>query len=185
MSCGLEPLHAIFSLACGAMGVFTAVVEGAALPVFDPRQDLPLRRPVALQLIGNDDAGHVLEPFEQLAKELLGRLLITPALDQDVEHVVVLANSTPQVMAFAIDREKHLIEMPFVPWLGASTLQLIGVVLPKLQTPLANGFMSDVDTAFTEELLHVTVAQGEAIIQPDAMADDLTREAVGYCWRTP
>ena len=32
-----------------------------------------------------------------------------------------------------------------VPWLGASTLPLIGVVLPTLQTPLADGFMGDVD----------------------------------------
>src|SRR5262249_37055369 len=178
MSCGLEPLHAIFSLACGAMGVFTAVVEGATLAVFDPGQDLALGRPVALQLIGNDDAGHVLEPFEQLAKELLGRLLSTPALDQDVEHVVVLVDSTPQGVPFAIDREKDLIEMPFVPWLGASTLQLIGVVLPKLQTPLADGLMSHVDAALAQEFLYVAVAQREAIIQPDAMADDFAGKAV-------
>jgi hypothetical protein len=49
--------------------------------------------------------------------------------------------------------------------------------------------MRDVDTAFKEELLHVAVAQGEAIIEPDAMADDLTGAAVvlGACgisgWR--
>jgi hypothetical protein len=38
--------------------------------------------------------------------------------------------------------------------------------------------MSDVDTAFKEELLHVAVAQGEAIIEPDAMTDDLTGKVV-------
>jgi hypothetical protein len=31
--------------------------------------------------------------------------------------------------------------MPFVPCLGASVLQLIGIILPKLPTPLADGFM--------------------------------------------
>src|SRR5688500_10680850 len=46
----LEPWHAIFALACGAMGVFTAVVEVTTLPVFDPGQNLTLRRPVALEL---------------------------------------------------------------------------------------------------------------------------------------
>jgi hypothetical protein len=81
-------------------------------------------------------------------------------------------------MAFTIDGEKHLIKVPLVPWLGASVLQLIGVVLPKLQTPLADGLMGHVDAALEQDLLHVTVAQREAIIQPDAMADDFAGEAV-------
>jgi hypothetical protein len=62
--------------------------------------------------------------------------------------------------------------------LGASTLQLIRVVLPKLQTPLTDGFMGDVDPAFKEQLLHIAIAQGEAVVEPDAMANDLTGEAV-------
>jgi hypothetical protein len=37
-------------------------------------------------------------------------------------------------MALAIDGQEDFIKVPLVPWLGASTLQLIGVVLPKLQT---------------------------------------------------
>src|SRR5262249_39110805 len=83
-------------------------------------------------------------------------------------------------MALALDGQKDLIEVPLIPWLGAATLQLIRVVLPKLQTPLADGFMGDIDPAFKEELLHVAVAQGEAIIEPDAMANDLTGEAVVF-----
>src|SRR5215510_1492948 len=107
----LKPLHAIFSLACGTMRVLTAVVEIAALAVFDPGQDLALRRPVALELIGDNHLWHVLQPLEQLAKELFGRLLITPALDQDVEDVVVLIDSAPEVMAFTIDGQEDFIQM--------------------------------------------------------------------------
>src|SRR5262245_47767858 len=83
-------------------------------------------------------------------------------------------------MALPVDRQKDLVQVPLVTWLSASTLQLIHIVLPKLQTPLADGFMRDVDTAFKESLLHVAVAQGEAIIEPDAMVDDLTGEAVVF-----
>src|SRR5215467_9378122 len=50
----LKPLHAIFSLACGAMRVLAAVVEVATLPMFHPRQDLALRRAVALELLRDD-----------------------------------------------------------------------------------------------------------------------------------
>jgi hypothetical protein len=68
-------------------------------------------------------------------------LLVAAALHQDIEHVIVLVDSAPQVMALAIDGQKDLVEVPLVPWLGASTLQLIRVVLPKLQTPLADGWV--------------------------------------------
>src|SRR5205814_8733414 len=77
-----------------------------------------------------------------------------------------------------INGEKHLIKVPLVPWLGASTLQLIGVILPKLQTPLADGFVRHIDAALKQELLHVAVAQRESIVQPDPVADDFAGEAV-------
>src|SRR5215470_2679851 len=91
------------------MRVLTTVVEIAALAVFDPRQDLPLRCPVALQLIGDDDPWHVLEPLEQLAEKLLRRVLIAPALHQDIEHVIVLIDSAPQVMALPVDCQKYFV----------------------------------------------------------------------------
>jgi hypothetical protein len=62
--------------------------------------------------------------------------------------------------------------------LGASTLQLIGVILPKFQTPLADGFMSDVDPAFEQQLLYIAVTQRETVIEPAPMTDDLAGETV-------
>ena len=118
-----------------------------------PRQDLPFGRAVALQLVRNDHPWHVLEPLEQLTKELLRRLLVAATLHQNIEDVVVLINRAPQVMALPIDGQKHLVEVPLVPWLGASMLQLIGIVLPKFPTPLADGFMGDVDPAFEQQSL--------------------------------
>jgi hypothetical protein len=38
--------------------------------------------------------------------------------------------------------------------------------------------LSNHNTAFKEQLLHITVAQREAIIEPDTMADDFPRKAV-------
>ena len=74
--CGLQPLHAICALARGPMRILTAVVEVATLPVFPPGQDLALRRAVALQLVGNDDPWHVLEPLEQLDIDRILRSLV-------------------------------------------------------------------------------------------------------------
>src|SRR5262245_23561726 len=160
------------------MRILTAVVEIATLPVFHAGQDLALRGAVALELVRNDYTRHVLQALEQLAKKLLRRLLIPPALHEDVKHVIVLVDSAPEVMALPVDGQEHLVQVPLVTWLGASALQLIRVRLPKLQTPLADGLVGHVDAALEQELLHVTVAQREAIIEPDTMADNLAGEAV-------
>ena len=112
---GLEPLHALFPLARRSMRILTPVVEIATLAVFHPGQNLTLRRAVALELIRDDHLWHVLQPLEQLAEKLLRRLLVASALHQDVEDVIVLVNRSPQVMALAIDGQKYLVEMPFVP----------------------------------------------------------------------
>src|ERR687888_986211 len=103
-------------MARGAVGVLTAVVQIATLPVLHSRQDLALRRTVALELVRDDHPWHVLKPLEQLAEKLLRGVLVAPALHQDVEDVVVLIDSVPQVMAFTMDGEKHLIQVPRVPW---------------------------------------------------------------------
>ena len=68
--------------------------------------------------------------------------------------------------------------MPLVTRLGASVLQLIRVALPKLQTPLADSLMGHVDATLEQDLLYVAVAQREAIIELDAMADDLAGKAM-------
>jgi hypothetical protein len=68
--------------------------------------------------------------------------------------------------------------MPFVARLRTPPSQPIGAVLPKLPTPLADGFVGHRDAAFEQEFFHVAVAQGEAIVEPDPVADDFAREAV-------
>ena len=131
MAGGFEPLHAIFSLACGAMRVLATIIEGATLAMLHPGQDLTLRRAIALQLLGDDHPWHVLQTLEQRAKKLLRRVRIAPALHQNVEDIIVLVHRTPERMALPVDRQKHFIQVPLVPWLRASMLQLIGVLLPK------------------------------------------------------
>jgi hypothetical protein len=165
------------------MRILTPVIEIPTLPVFDPGQDLALGRAVALELIRDNHPWHVLQALQQLAEKLLRGLLVAPTLHQDVEHVVVLIDGAPQVMTLPINGPKHFVQVPLVPWLGASTLQPIRILLPKLQTPLTDGFVRHINAAFKQELLHVTVAEGEAVVEPDTMADDLAGKTVGYCWR--
>jgi hypothetical protein len=88
------------------MGVLTPVIEVAALAMFHPREGLPLRSTITLQFIRDDDAWNVLTTFEQLAKELLGGLLVPPTLHEDIEDIVVLIHRSPEIVPFAINCQK-------------------------------------------------------------------------------
>src|SRR5262249_41149014 len=132
----------MFPLPSWPMRVLAPVIEIPTLAMLYPWENLPLRRTVALQLVRNDDPRHILQALEQLAEKLLRRLFVAAALHQNIQDIIVLIHGPPQVMAFPMDRKKNLIQVPLVTWLRASVLQLIRVVLPKLQTPLADGFMS-------------------------------------------
>jgi hypothetical protein len=130
------------------MGVLTPVIEVATLAMFHPREDLPLRSTIALQCIRDDDAWDILTPFEQCAKELLRGLRIPPTLHQDIEDVVILIHRAPQVMAFAIDREAYLVQVPLVARSRPSATELIRVGLSKLPAPLADRFVGHSDATF-------------------------------------
>jgi hypothetical protein len=60
------------------------------LAVLHARQDFPLGRAVAFELIRDDHPWHVGQALEQLAEELLRGLFVAPALHQDIEDIVVL-----------------------------------------------------------------------------------------------
>jgi hypothetical protein len=131
---GLEPLHPPFPLARG-------IVEIAVLAVFDTGEHLPHCGAVALELVCDDHPWGILTPLEELPKELLGGLSVAPALDQDIEDSAVLIHGAPKIVPLPIDREKHLVAVSLVAWLGASALQLIGILLAKFATPRADGFI--------------------------------------------
>jgi hypothetical protein len=53
------PLPAPLALAGRLVGILRPVVQIPVLPMFHTGQHLPLRRPIALQCIGDDDPWHV------------------------------------------------------------------------------------------------------------------------------
>ena len=177
---GFEPLHVVLALTRWPMGVLTPVVEVTALAVLHAREELALRGTVALQFICDDDPWDVLTPFEQLAEELLRGLFIAPALHQNIEDIVVLVHRPPQVMPLTMNGEKHLIPVPLVARPRAPVAELIGIGLPKFPTPLTDSFVGHRDAAFEQELFHVAVAESEAIVEPDPMADDFAGKAVVF-----
>src|SRR5258708_1698544 len=68
--------------------------------------------------------------------------------------------------------------MPFVSTTRATTTEFIRVRLPKLQAPLAHGFVGHDNPALCQKLFDIAKTEREAEIQPNSMAHDFRRKAV-------
>ena len=82
--------------------------------MLDTGKKLLLRRPIAGQLVGDDHARDVLKYFEKLAKKSLRSLFVASALNQDVQHVAMLIDGSPQRVLLASNGKHHLVHMPCV-----------------------------------------------------------------------
>jgi hypothetical protein len=67
------------------------------------------------ELIGYDAPRHGAQTLQQVAKEGLGRFRAAAALYENVRHVAVLINSTPEIVQLASDADEDLIQKPLGP----------------------------------------------------------------------
>jgi hypothetical protein len=141
------------------MRVFGAIIQALVLAMLHTRHDLLLRSGVTAQLVGNQYAGHILAALQQFTEELLRGGLVASALDKDIQYDPMLINDTPEIMPYAIDFQKHLIQMPCIARLSTTPTQLVGIHLPKLAGPLANRFIAHGNTALGEQFFHIPEAQ--------------------------
>src|SRR5215203_5005560 len=160
------------------MRILCSVVQSFMLPMLDARHDLPLCRTVATELISDHDTRRPALPLQQLAEQALGGALITPALDQHIEHDAVLIDRTPEPVLLAGDFEGDLIKVPFVSGAGQPPSDPVGERLAELQGPLPHALMADDDAACGQHLLDHAQAEREAEVQPYRVADHLRWETV-------
>jgi len=82
----------------------------------------------------------------------------------NVNHVAVLIDRTPQIVALPADRDEDLVQKPGV---SESTLPLpkLGRVRrPELDAPVPDRLVRDGHTSLRQEILDVAEAQAEAVI---------------------
>jgi site-specific DNA recombinase len=79
-----------------------------------------------------------------LVELLIDRVLVA---NGDVEIRYAIPTAPRGETTHFCQLRKDYFQVPFVAWLRAPVPQLVSVILAKLQTPLADGFMRDVDPA--------------------------------------
>jgi hypothetical protein len=88
------------------MRILSPIVQAFVPTVIDVRQDSPDDRWVTRQLVGDDDSRFVANTIDDLALKPFDAVLISPRLDQDVEHNTVLVDCSPQPVATAADADR-------------------------------------------------------------------------------
>jgi hypothetical protein len=67
-------------------------------------------------------------------------------------------------------------QVPLIAGSRAPPAELISIDLPEFLAPIAYGFIGQEHAALDHQLFNIPLAQANAKVEPDAMADDLGRE---------
>jgi hypothetical protein len=175
---GFEASHRSLTLARWLVRVLRSIVQAFVPAVLHARQHVFFGGCIAAELIGDEHARDVLTPFEQRAEESFGGLLVAPPLHQNIQHLPVLIHGPPKIVLCTIDGEDDFIEMPLVTGLCSPSAQLIGVRLAKSAAPLPDRFIGEYDPARCQQFFQVAIAEGEAILEPNRVTNNLGRETI-------
>ena len=76
-------------------------------------------------------------------------------------------------MLLAVDFDEYLINVERVTEASVFSFQSSTVYSTELDTPEAGCFAADRDASFGEQVLDVSVAQIEPVVEPDGITDDI------------
>ncbi len=137
-----------------------------------------MRCAVAPQLVGDQPPGLASLTLQQLTEEAFSCTPIAARLEQDVDHVAVLIDRTPEILPLPPDGHEEFVQVPGVAQVTLSPLEGTGVRGAELSTPLSDGLVGDDDAPLCQEIFDISEAQTEAEVEPDGLADDLRRKSV-------
>jgi hypothetical protein len=74
--------------------------------------------------------------LEELAEQPFGGLLVSPALDENIENEAVLVDGTQEPMPLPGEADDHIIEVPFVATARRSPTYPVGEFPAEFEAPL-------------------------------------------------
>ena len=94
--------------------------------------------------------------------------LIPTRLNQDVDHVSVLVDCSPEIVLLAVDCHEDFIQMPDIAKPTLLPLEFPRIGRTELLTPMSDGFIGDDDSALSKKIFDVAETQTETVISQTA-----------------
>ncbi len=116
--------------------------------------------------------------FQGPAKEAFSGSMISTLGNQNIDHVSILIDGPPKIEALTLDGDEEFIDMPGVAESALFPTQSSGVRRSEFLTPVSDRFIGDKDSSLREQVLYVSKAQGEPMVQPNGVTDDFRLKAV-------
>ena len=157
---------------------FSTVVGVGGVDVVNAGHQGSMCGVVTFEFVRHEPARFTTLTFDQAAKEAFSRLLVAPALHQDINGVPILIHRPPQILLFPLDGDHDFIQELGIPQTTLSFLEFAGVGCPKFPAPLPDGFIGDGVAAFGQEFFNFAEAQAEAMIQPHGVTDNFGRKTM-------
>ena len=130
------------------------------------------------ELVGNESPRNVTLNLQHFAKEPFSSPHVPTTRHQDIQDVAVLIDSTPEIELLSLNLHEDFIDVPSIAQFALLSSDRLGIFRPKLQAPEPNCLVGDRDATLGEEILDITEAEREPMVQPDSMADNLGRKSV-------
>ena len=173
-----EPAHDLFSDSGRLVRILCPVVQPLVLPVVQVEPQIPIRRRVAPELVGDQHARNPTVLVHELAHQPPGGMSVRPALHEHVQRGAMLVDRAPQPVLVAVDRDHDFVEVPLVAARWRVRANAPGNGSTELQGPASNRLVGHLDVPRSQHLLDHAQAQWKTEVQPDSVADDLRRKSV-------
>ena len=125
-------------------------------------------------------------PLHCFSQEFQRGLLVSVYCDKALKHLVFLVDSPPKLEPFAIDLHENLVEMPApMTRLHSRNAPLFDIRCKhrtKSMPPVPDSFVTDINTAFVEQIFHVAQRKRKPDVQHHHKADGLWARLEVFEW---
>lgn len=128
---------------------------------------------IAPQFISHDFPRFTAVIAQQTPEEALRCSTIPLCLQVDIDHLTVLIHSTPQVMLLAVYLHKDFIDVEGIAIASVFSLKSPCVQSTELDAPDSDRFTTDRDAPFCQQILNISMAEIESVVEPDGVGNDI------------
>ena len=105
-------------------------------------------------------------------------MLIAAWLQENIYHVSVLVDGAPEILPLTLDCYEEFVQVPDVAQATLPVPKYTDVFGTELSAALSNGLVRDYDPALCQQILNISEAQAESVVEPNGMADDIRRKSM-------
>ena len=105
-------------------------------------------------------------------------MLIAAWLKENIYYVSILVDSAQEILPLAPDCHEKLVQVPNVAQASLPAPEYAGVFGTELSAPLSDSLVRNYDPALCQQILNISEARTESMIEPNGMADDGQRESM-------